>query len=112
MECRRVQQLLWVDEADPPALAHVEACPSCRREARRLGELRLALVELGEREVDVPEWLEGAILTAIARTPFDRARDLVLHPRFWRSAAVGAAAAAAAFGLIVARRYGRPDLAA
>lgn len=112
MDCRWAQRLLWTDTEDPRALAHLDGCPSCRRDAQHLAELKLALAELGSEEVDVPADLEEAILAAVERRHLERARDLVSHPRFWRNAAVGAAAAAAAFGLIVARRYVRPELAA
>lgn len=112
MECRRAQQLLWTGSDDLRVLAHLDECSSCRSDARQLGELKLVLAELGGEEADVPDDLEAAILAAVERRRLDRARDLVSHPRVWRSAAVGAAAAAAAFGWVVARRYVRPDLAA
>lgn len=112
MECRRAQQLLWMDADDPHVLAHLDHCSPCRSAGRQLAELKLALAELGAEEADVPADLEGAILAAIERRRLERALDLVSHPRFWRNAAVGAAAAAAAFGLIVAHRHVRPDLAA
>jgi anti-sigma-K factor RskA len=58
-----------------------------------------------------PAHLESVLLAAIPRSRVERAREIVSHPKFWRGAAVGAAAATvAAFGLIVARRVGRPEL--
>lgn len=113
MDCTTAQRLLWMDEASGGVEAHLHACAACRTEARRLGELKLALADLREIHADAPEELRDALVEVALRTRFGRARELVSHPRFWRGAAVGAAAAtAAAFGLIVARRIARPDMAA
>lgn len=113
MECLRVQRILWTDGTGEPVASHLEECDGCRAEARRMGQLRTALADLAaELPVPRPE-LEPALLALVERSRLGRARDLVVHPRFWRGAAWGAAAAtAAAFGVLVARRIIRPDLVA
>jgi len=58
-----------LDRADRDAFAaHLEACPSCRRELAELGRLPGLLAEAPER-VEVPAGLEARVMGAIAREP-------------------------------------------
>lgn len=110
--CVEIQRLLWSGEdAQPLVASHLTACGDCQVEARRAHDLSLVLVSLGNELAVVPSGLRQSIVDALPRSPVDRARDVVSHPKFWRGAAVGAAAATvAAFGFVVARRFVRPDL--
>jgi len=111
-DCMDVQRLVWADHDAPTVRAHLEECEECRAESRRARQLRVGLAGLQAAVVLPPAGLEPALLTLAERRRFDRARELVYHPTFRRGAAVGAAAAAtAAFGIILARRMLRPDLA-
>jgi hypothetical protein len=110
MECREIERIVWTDgpEAAPPS--HIETCASCREESRRADDIRAALSGMRMRHAWPPAELEASILAAVTRSRLDRARGIVSHPKFWRGAAVGAAAAAtAAVGLLVARRLAKPE---
>lgn len=113
-DCSEVQRIVWTDGPEAASSAvlasHLETCAACREESRRAADLQAALVGLRMRMADAPPHLQAAIVEAVNRTPMDRARGIVSHPRFWRGAAVGAAAAATAVaGLIVARRLSKPE---
>lgn len=135
MDCRAIRQLLWAGEVDRPAVAtHLDGCDRCAVESLQVKGLLTALSDLGAEVAIPPVALEPALLAIASARPagpiaevvtmpeprptlefpraaVDRARGVVAHPRFWKGAAVGAAAATvAAFGLIVARRIVRPDL--
>lgn len=114
MDCYQAQQIIWSDGLQTPAVtAHLDTCEACGREARRFGQLNTALANMRFDLAAPPADLQPAIMAAIPRSKMERAREVVSHPKFWRGAAVGAAAATvAAFGLIVARKMGRPDLVA
>jgi hypothetical protein len=111
-DCTEIQRMIWTDGPAAAPASHLQGCASCSEQTRRAGDLQAALLGLGNREVDVPPHLHGSIVAAVSRTRLDRARGIVQHPKFWRGAAVGAAAAATAVaGLIVARKLvGRPEL--
>ncbi len=104
-ECSDVERIVWTDGPEAAPQEHLSECDRCRAESRQAADLRAALAGLQTRIADVPASLEPSIFAAISRRRLDRARDVVSHPKFWRGAAVGAgAAAAAAVGLLVARR--------
>jgi hypothetical protein len=104
-ECSEIERIVWTDGPEAAPQEHIAECDRCRAETRQAADLRAALSGLQTRFADVPAGLEPAIFAAISRSRLDRARDIVTHPKFLRGAAVGAgAAAAAAVGLIVARR--------
>jgi predicted anti-sigma-YlaC factor YlaD len=104
-ECSDVERIVWSDGPEAAPQEHLAECGTCREQSRQAGDLRAALSGLKTRIAVAPADLEPAIFAAVSRTRLDWARDVVSHPRFWRGAAVGAAAAAtAAVGLIVARR--------
>lgn len=111
-QCSDVERIVWSEGPDAAPQDHLAGCESCRAQSRQAADLQAALAGLQTRFAPTPADLEPAIFAAISsRTTFDRARDIVSHPRFWRGAAVGAAAAAtAAVGLIVARRRLTPRL--
>ena len=107
--CNEIERIVWTDGPDAAPQAHISECASCREEVRRAGDLTAALSGMRLRFATPPDGLEASLLAAANRTRIDRARDVVSHPRFWRGAAVGAAAAATAVaGIIVARRRLRP----
>ncbi len=110
-DCGDIERLIWMDGPDAAPASHLASCASCRGEARRAGDIRAALSGLQMRAAVPPADLEASILAAVTRSRLDRARDIMTQPRFWRGAAVGAAAAAtAAVGLLVARRLAtRPE---
>lgn len=113
MECSQIRRRLWAEDAPMAVAGHLETCDACRVESARARQLKAALGQLRLELAAVPPELEEALLSLAARERFGRARTLLVHPRFWRGAAVGAAAAAtAAVGVIVARRLVRPDLVA
>jgi predicted anti-sigma-YlaC factor YlaD len=104
-QCSDVERIVWSEGPEAAPQEHLSECQACRVQSRQAGDLRAALSGLKTRLAVAPADLEPAIFAAISRTRLDRARDIVAHPKFWRGAAVGAAAAAtAAVGLIVARR--------
>ena len=111
-QCSDVERIVWSDGPDAAPQDHIAECESCRSQSRQAADLQAALFGLRTRLAPTPADLEPAIFAAISsRTTLDRARDVVSHPRFWRGAAVGAAAAAtAAVGLIVAKRRFTPRL--
>ncbi len=116
MECREVERIIWTDGPEAVASEHLTECRSCREESRRAADLQAALVGMRNRFAVPPADLEHMIVEAVSRTRLDRARDIVSHPRFWRGAAVGAAAAGvagAAIGVIAVRRRvaARPEVA-
>lgn len=111
MDCHHAHRLIWEAEIDEPVRSHVEHCADCRAEERRAGEMRAALVGIRSELAVPPADLEGILLSLAERSRWRRMRDVVGdRPTLWGGAA--AAAAAAAFGVIVARRLLRPDLAA
>jgi predicted anti-sigma-YlaC factor YlaD len=107
-DCREITQMVWSDGPEAVPADHFDECASCRAEARQAADLRAALSGLQAHLAEVPASLETAILDAVGRTRFHRARHVIAHPTFRRGAAVGAAAAAAAataaVGVLVARR--------
>ena len=113
--CEEIQRQMWTDGPDAVASPHIDTCDVCRLEARRAGDVLAALTGMRARLATPPVGLEPALLELASRARRGRAREVVTHPKFWRGAAVGAAAAAAAataaFGLIVARRHARPEVA-
>ena len=111
-QCSDVERIVWSDGPDAAPQEHLITCDACRAQSRQAADIRAALSGLQTRIAPTPADLEPAIFAAISsRTTLDRARDIVAQPRFWRGAAVGAAAAAtAAVGLIVARRRLAPRL--
>ena len=113
--CEEIQQQMWTDGPDAVSSPHIDTCDICRLEARRAGDVLAALTGMRARLATPPTGLEPALLELASRARRGRAREVVTHPKFWRGAAVGAAAAAAAataaFGLIVARRHARPEVA-
>jgi predicted anti-sigma-YlaC factor YlaD len=117
MECREVERIIWMDGPDAVTAEHLTGCRACREESRRAADLQAALLGMRNRFALPPADLEHMIVEAVGRTRIDRAREVVTHPRFWRGAAVGAAAAAgvagAAIGVIAARRRvaARPEVA-
>ena len=115
-DCRDVERVLWTDGPDAAPREHLQACTSCQKEARRAGDVQAALSGMRMQLAVPPADLEDALLTVVTRRRLERVRDVASHPKFWRGAAVGAAAAgAAAVGLIVARRIStrpEPELAA
>jgi predicted anti-sigma-YlaC factor YlaD len=117
MECREVERIIWTDGPDAASAEHLLECRTCREESRRAADLQAALTGMRNRFVLPPADLEQMIVEAVSRSRLERARDIVSHPKFWRSAAVGAAAAAgvagAAIGVMAARRraVARPEVA-
>jgi len=116
MECREVERIIWTDGPDAVAPEHFVECRTCREESRRAADLQAALTGMRNRFALPPDDLERMIVDAVSRTRLDWARDIVSHPKFWRGAAVGAAAAGvatAAIGVIAARRRvaARPEVA-
>jgi anti-sigma factor RsiW len=108
--CQSIQRALWAGETvtDP----HLATCAECATEARRSAQLGAALASMRAEVLDVPPHLEAALVASIPVSVAGRVRGLVRRPVVIRSAALGAAAAsAAAFGVIVARRMARPGLA-
>jgi hypothetical protein len=105
-DCREIERIVWTEGPEAAPQTHIVECRTCREEVRRAGDLRAALQGLKMRLAAPPLGLDTSIIDAAhERTRLDRARDIVAHPKFWRGAAVGAAAAAtAAVGLFVARR--------
>jgi 3-oxoacyl-(acyl-carrier-protein) synthase len=112
LDCTDIERIVWTEGPEAAPASHIEGCASCREQTRQAADLRAALVGLRTRFASGPADLDSAILQAISRKRLDKARDIVSHPKFWRGAAVGAAAAAtAAVGLLVARRrLARPEL--
>ncbi len=110
-DCTEIQRVIWTDGPHAAPASHIESCAACSEQSRRAGDLQAALVGLRTRDAHVPLELEASILDAVSRTRMDRARDVVQHPKFWKGAAVGAAAAATAVaGLIVVRKLSsRPE---
>ena len=114
MDCREIQRAMWTDGPEAVPDHHLTGCAACRGEARRAADLLAALAGMRTRVAIAPAELEQTILAAATRARPNRAREIVAHPKFWRGAAVGAAAAAtAAVGVIVARRHAatRPQVA-
>ncbi len=116
MDCREAEHIIWTEGPDAVTAEHLIGCPSCRNESRRAADLQAALIGMRNRFAMPPVELERMIVEAVTRTRLDRARDIVSHPKFWRGAAVGAAAAAgvagAALGVMAARRrVARPEVA-
>ena len=110
LDCLDIERIIWTDGPEAAPQAHLAGCASCRAEARRAADVKAALSGLGMRVATPPAELEASILAAVSRSRLDRARDIVSHPKFWRGAAVGAAAAAtAAVGLLVTRRLAKPE---
>jgi len=112
VQCRDVEQAIWEEGPDAAPSEHLATCVSCREESRRAADLQAALIGMRSRFAMPPVELEQMIVDAVSRTRIDRARqivtDLTARPKFWRGAAVGAAAAAgvagAAIGVMAARR--------
>jgi predicted anti-sigma-YlaC factor YlaD len=117
MECREVERVIWTDGPEAASAEHLLECRTCREESRRAADLQAALTGMRNRFAVPPAELEHMIVEAVSRTRINRARDIVSHPKFWRGAAVGAAAAAgvagAAIGVLAARRRvaARPEVA-
>lgn len=113
MECVDARRAVWGGEAERADVrTHVQGCSACAVESRRAARLAVTLAGMREDLAPVPAGLYPALVASIPRSPADRARKLVTHPRFWRGAAVGAAAATmAAFGVVAARRMLRPGIA-
>jgi predicted anti-sigma-YlaC factor YlaD len=121
MDCREVEHIIWTDGPEAASAEHLLECRACREESRRAADLQAALTGMRNRFALPPDELEHLILDAVSRTRLGRARDIVAditaRPKFWRGAAVGAAAAAgltgAAIGVIAARRRvaARPEVA-
>ena len=110
LDCLDIERIIWTEGPEAAPSEHLHRCDSCRAEARRAADIKAALSGLGMRVAVPPADLEASIMAAVTRTRLDRARDIVSHPKFWRGAAVGAAAAAtAAVGLLVARRLAKPE---
>lgn len=74
------------------ALAHLDRCPSCRRELRRLGEVVEALVGLAP-PAEPPAGFESRVLAAVAPPPGAGAARSASQPRR-RLVRAGAAACA------------------
>jgi hypothetical protein len=110
MECREAQRILWADGPHPAIAEHVAGCPVCSREAVLSNQLSSALSGMRASLASPPPELGPILLSALRRTPLQRARGVVEHPRFWQGAAVAAAAAASVAGLLVAKRLQRPAL--
>lgn len=110
MECRDAQRIMWAEDAGPAVDEHVAGCPDCSLEAARMRQLATALTELRGSVAVPPPSLQPALLASLHRTPIQRAKGVVEHPRFWQGAAVAAAAAAGVVGILVARRAGRPSV--
>lgn len=104
MECREAEQIIWTDGPDAVSPEHLVECRTCREESRRAADLQAALIGMRNRFAIAPDDLEQMIVEAVSRTRLDRARDIVSHPRFWRGAAVGAAAAAGVATAVIAAR--------
>src|SRR5688500_6978640 len=102
--CLDIKRDIWTEGPGLAPKAHLETCDVCREQARRAADLDAALQGLRTRDAETPTDLYAAIVGAVNRGRVDRARGIVAHPRFWRGAAVGAAAATAVAGLIVARK--------
>lgn len=114
MECREVERIIWMDGPDAASPEHLVECRTCREESRRAADLQAALTGMRNRFALAPSELEQMIVEAVTRTRLERARGIVSHPKFWRGAAVGAAAAAGvATAVIAARRRvsARPEVA-
>ena len=117
MDCREIERIIWTDGPEAVSAEHLLECRTCREESRRAADLSAALTGMRNRFALPPDDLEHMILEAVSHTRFGRAREIVSHPKFWRGAAVGAAAAAgltgAAIGVIAARRRvaARPEVA-
>jgi hypothetical protein len=112
--CESVQRALWSGEpGDDAAQGHVASCPDCATEAARADSLQTAMISLRDDVVAPPPDLYASILASLDAGWRVRARRVLVHPRF-RTAAVGAAAAASAaafVGVLVANRRARPGLA-
>ncbi|MEX0874822.1 MAG: hypothetical protein WD179_07670, partial [Actinomycetota bacterium] len=93
-QCQDIERIIWTDGPDAAPADHIDDCPSCRAETRRAADIQAALSGMRNRFAVAPVGLESRIIAAVNRTRIDRARDIVSHPKFWRGAAVGAAAAA------------------
>lgn len=107
-DCTEIQRLAWTEGPEAVPGAHIAGCADCREQTRQVADLQAALAGLRTRVAPVPDHLHASIVTAMSRTRLDRARVIVSHPRFWKGAAVGAAAAATAVaGVLVARRIAR-----
>jgi len=104
MNCSEVERIVWADGPDAAPATHLVECRSCREEARRAGDLQAALTGMRNRFALPPDDLEDMIVAAVTRTRLAWARDIVAHPKFWRGAAVGAAAAAGVAGAVFAAR--------
>ena len=121
MDCREIERVIWMEGPDAAPSDHLVSCVGCREESRRAADLQAALIGMRSRFAMPPVELERMIVDAVTRNRLDRARqivtDMTSRPRFWRGAAVGAAAAAgvagAAIGVIAARRRvaARPEVA-
>lgn len=110
MECSEIQRMVWTDGPAAAPAVHLQTCEACREHVRRAADVQAALAGLRVREADVPQDLYASIVAAVSRGRLDRARGIVSHPRFWKGAAVGAAAATAVAGILVARRFAtRPE---
>jgi predicted anti-sigma-YlaC factor YlaD len=104
MNCGEIERIVWTDGPDAAPESHLLECQSCRDEARRAGDLQAALVGMRNRFALPPADLEEMIVAVVTRTRLTWARDIVAHPKFWRGAAVGAAAAAGVAGAVLAAR--------
>ncbi len=112
-DCQSVRKKIWTQDSPMHLLSpHLESCPECRTELRRAEQMGMALSSLATSVIEPPETLEAELDALLSRSRMRWARNAVSHPMFWRSAAVGAAAAATAVGLVVAKRRVRPGLAA
>ncbi|HVE92804.1 MAG TPA: hypothetical protein VNE62_11000 [Actinomycetota bacterium] len=108
-DCSTVRRMIWTQDSPMHALApHLDGCPECRTEMRRAEQMGVSLSSLATSLAEPPEMLEAQLLTLLSRSRMRWARNAVSHPMFWRSAAMGAAAAATAVGLVVAKRKVRP----
>ena len=104
MNCGEIERIVWTDGPDAAPESHLVECQSCRDEVRRAGDLQAALVGMRNRFALPPADLEQLIIAAVTKSRLTWARDIVAHPKFWRGAAVGAAAAAGVAGAVFAAR--------
>lgn len=102
--CAQIQRMIWSSTDDSVVERHAAECVDCGLELRRaqlLGRQLSGLSTLPAR-VDVPDNLYVSLVeSAIGASVLEKIRT---SKAFWGTVSVGAAAAAATVGVLIARR--------